>query len=534
MKEQLSNNENFNFIEELAKQDIDIFDPNSDFYTDLCFHFKSPIDGKDIPVKDRIKLFFPNITLCEEGCNIKGVNATSWKVLCECTLKDLMNSNPFGNNLLVQKSFGEVQDILTNTNIEVMKCYKDIYDFEMYKKNTGMIIVLILILFQLICIIIYYTKSKLKIKKYILSITDKFLSSLSLIRNNSNSTNNNISEFKHIPKSSPPKNNLSDDALSQKGNKKPIIRNVVNNKSKTVVKKNGIMAKNTRLINVYNKSPNKIASCLSKESPQLSKDNFIKIHEKVGFKKKEYEPIIPDFQKNVDINIEEFIKTDPDDMDYDEAIRLDKRTYCEYFWERIKSQIIILSTFLKYEFLKPIPIKIILLILNIDLYLIINGLFFNENYISDLLHKESETAGAFVMRIIDRIITITIAGVIINYIIEFFFVEENKIRKIFKREKENIIVLKYEIIQLIKNTHKKYNIFIIISSVIMLFSLYYIFCFNNVYPCIKSEWLKSSLIIICIMQILLPIVLCFLDTSIRFISFRFKSERLFKLSALII
>ena len=221
-------------------------------------------------------------------------------------------------------------------------------------------------------------------------------------------------------------------------------------------------------------------------------------------------------------------------MDYDDAIRLDKRTYCEYFWERIKSTIISLSTFLKYEYLKPIPIKIILLILNIDLYLIINGLFFNENYISDLLHKESETAGAFVMRIIDRIIIITIAGVIINYIIEFFFVEENKMRKIFKREKENIIVLKYEIIQLIKNTHKKYNIFIIISSVIMLFSLYYIFCFNNVYPCIKSEWLKSSLIIICIMQILLPIVLCFLDTSIRFISFRFKSVRLFKLSALIL
>ena len=184
--------------------------------------------------------------------------------------------------------------------------------------------------------------------------------------------------------------------------------------------------------------------------------------------------------------------------------------------------------------MKPIPIKIILLILNIDLYLIINGLFFNENYISDLLHKESETEGAFVMRIIDRIITITIAGVIINYIIEFFFVEESKIRKIFKREKDSVIVLKYDIIQLIKNTYKRYNIFIIISSVIMLFSLYYIFCFNNVYPCIKSEWLKSSLIIICIMQILLPIALCFLDTSIRFISFRFKSERLFRLSALLL
>ena len=48
--------------EELTKQDINIFDTNSDFYTDLCFHFKSPIDGKDIPLKERLKLFFPNIT----------------------------------------------------------------------------------------------------------------------------------------------------------------------------------------------------------------------------------------------------------------------------------------------------------------------------------------------------------------------------------------------------------------------------------------------------------------------------------------
>ena len=79
----------------MAKQGIDIFDPNSDFYTDLCFHFKSPIDGKDIPVKDRIRLFFPNITLCEEGCNIKGVNLTTLKVMCECTLNNLINNNCF-------------------------------------------------------------------------------------------------------------------------------------------------------------------------------------------------------------------------------------------------------------------------------------------------------------------------------------------------------------------------------------------------------------------------------------------------------
>ena len=225
------------------------------------------------------------------------------------------------------------------------------------------------------------------------------------------------------------------------------------------------------------------------------------------------------------------MKTDPDDMDYDDAIREDKRTYCQYFLDKIKKEQIILSTFLKQEILKPIPLKIVLLLLNIDLYLFINALFFNENYISDLLNFKKDTFGSFINRLYDRIVIITITGVIINYVVEFFFIEDKKIRGIFKREKENIIILKYEIVQIIKNTYIRYNIFNIISCLIMLFSLYYIFCFNNVYPCIKDEWLKSSFIIISIMQIL-PMFLGFIDTSIRFISFKFKSERLFKLSSI--
>ena len=162
----------------------------------------------------------------------------------------------------------------------------------------------------------------------------------------------------------------------------------------------------------------------------------------------------------------------------------------------------------------------------------INGLFFDENYISDLLHSGPDTVKFFIInRILDRIIIITITGIIINYIIEFFFVEERKIKRIFKMEKDNTVVLKYEIVQLIKNTYFRYSIFIILTIIIMLFSLYYIFCFNNVYPCIKIEWLKSSLLIIIIMQIL-PFFLCLFDTSIRFISFKCKSERLFRLSSI--
>ena len=48
----------------LSEQNVDIFNINSPLYTDICFHFKSP-NGKDIPVKERIHIFVPNITLCD-------------------------------------------------------------------------------------------------------------------------------------------------------------------------------------------------------------------------------------------------------------------------------------------------------------------------------------------------------------------------------------------------------------------------------------------------------------------------------------
>ena len=529
LKNQITDSESFESMEELTKQGINIFDPNNDFYTDLCFHFKSPIDGKDIPLKDRLKLFFPNITLCDEGCNIKGVNLTTWKAECQCTLSNLINNNIFGNNLFVQKSFGEAQDLLTKTNIEVMKCYKDIFNKEMYKKNTGFIIIIILIFFQIIFTLIYYFKYKIKIKKYVLIITDKYLTFLQnkmntyLIKNSSKQID--------IIKSSPPKQNSGFEVNSQNKNTNNYGRKLLINKPKTVINKKVDKNESRKIIDNHRKFSIQINSNINKEShKQLINSNNIMI-ENIKLNNKPYEPLIPYLSNNININIEEYIKTDPDNMDYDEAIRNDKRTFCQYFIGRFKAEQIILNTFFKYEVLKPLPIKIILLILNFDLYLIINGLFFNENYISDLLHSGSETVWSFINRIFDRIFIITITGVIINYIIEFFFVEESKIKKLLKVGIDNIVVLKYEIVQLIKNTYIRYKFFIIISSIVMIFSLYYIFCFNNIYPCIKIEWLKSSLIIIAIMQIL-PIILCFLDTSIRFISFKCKSERLFRLSSI--
>ena len=230
--------------------------------------------------------------------------------------------------------------------------------------------------------------------------------------------------------------------------------------------------------------------------------------------------------------IEEYILTDFDDMDYDEAVRKDKRNFIELFYEKMKSNQIILNTFYAVDHLRPRTIKIMIFILDIDLYLFVNGLFFNEEYVSEVFHsKKAENFFTFIPRSIDRFFYTTWVRAFIGYAIDFFFVEEKKIKGIFRREKENLIIMKYEISKIIKNIQKRNKWFIILSFIIICITLYYIFCFNNIYPHMRNEWIKSSIIIIIIMQIIY-LLACLLEAIMRKISFKCQSEKIFKISLL--
>ena len=107
-----------------------------------------------------------------------------------------------------------------------------------------------------------------------------------------------------------------------------------------------------------------------------------------------------------------------------------------------------------------------------------------------------------------------------------------KLRIILKREKDNILVLKYEMTQIIKDINRRFVFFVIICLIIAIFSWYHLYCFNNIYPHTQKEWLIFSALIIACIQIL-SLLASFAETILRFLSFKFKSEKLFKLSQLL-
>ena len=113
-------------------------------------------------------------------------------------------------------------DIINNLNVEVLMCYKDVFNFQYFKKNINGFIIIILFVLHTICIIYYYIKIKGKIIRYIFSLTENYISYLSKRKNMiNNKTNKNKIIKKHL-KNCPIKknNNINIEYNSNKNRKK--------------------------------------------------------------------------------------------------------------------------------------------------------------------------------------------------------------------------------------------------------------------------------------------------------------------------
>ena len=519
----------------LTNQGINVADINSDFYTDICFHYKSPIDGKDIPLKERIKLFYPNISFCREGCFFKGINTTLNKSICECKLNDLIENDLIKGNKFLESSIENIKTLVQKTNIEILKCYKDLFKREFYISNHGSFIIFGLCIIQLILTIIYYKKYIFAMRKYLFNITYNYLMLLAskgidinidklLLKHK----NNLLKYTKTLNKNNKEKYGGKSNFQIDKSNPRKSIQNrFIKSKRNTISFK-------------HNKSS--FDNLLTPKLKEEKKDNINQKKSSIIFKDKQLDSFLKINSKNknnldislmivdkFDIDMEEYIETDPNDMDYDSVIKRDKRKFCSFFSDKLNEDLFFLNIFCLCEPLNPKPIKLLLFIMNIDLNFFVNGLFFTEEHLDELYTLKNDSFLNIIDRFTDRIIYITLIEIIIDYISDFFFFKERTIKKILKREKENILFLKYEMAQIAKNIKNRYNLFIFICFLVSIFVWYYAFCFNNIYPSMKIEWLITSVIIIFFMQVF-EFLKLLLQTCVRFISIKCKSEKLFKLS----
>ena len=121
---------------DINDNDIDKYNPDSDYYNDICSKTTSD-SGTDISLTDRkIKFIDDNMTLCEEDCKLIHYNSTTKKAQCSCLVKiSLLNIKDikFDKDKL-RDNFIDINNI---ANIKLMKCFKKVFLIHNLIKNYG-------------------------------------------------------------------------------------------------------------------------------------------------------------------------------------------------------------------------------------------------------------------------------------------------------------------------------------------------------------------------------------------------------------
>ena len=496
----------------LTSQGINIFDVNDPFYTDICYDFDNPLK-KDIPLNDRIKYIYPNASLCDDGCQYKGINLEDMTSTCDCKFNDITNNNIIKDNAFMNEAVGEIVDIINSSNILVFKCFKFI--FKHFAKSYGGWISLILITTHIGMTLLYFLLDSVKVRKYIFSLTYNYIK----ILQNSGKKNGLL----------PPKRNLGN-TNNNTNNNKHIVNdiNYIPADSETKLKNNKLKLKPLKIVKSKISNKDIVIPYKDQKALKISNDIYPNTEENLKPSDKNLELKVDLYDKQF---FKEYMSTSIDDMEFDDAVVYDKRKYIEHLIENLKEDQIIPNTFIAEDKLKPRSIKVMVLLLNVMFYFIINGFFFSEEVISELYHidEEKENFFSFIPRSITRLIYTTLVSIIIDIIVNFFFVEEKKIKGIFRRGKDNTQSLRKNMAEFMKDLKTRYLGFIIFVPIILIISFFYLLCFNYVYPYSQIEWIKSSIAIIIIMQILSTLK-CILETSLRFLSYKFRSEKLYKIS----
>ena len=231
--------------------------------------------------------------------------------------------------------------------------------------------------------------------------------------------------------------------------------------------------KNNNLLNkenTINKNNSKIFSPLIPEKQENNKKDERKNSSKIIIFNKKNKPkdnIITYSYKDFELN----------SLSYKKALIYDKRTYFQYYCSLLKQKHLILFTFISKNDYNLFIIKLSLFIFSFSLYFTVNAVFFDDN----IIHIIYETHGklGYIYYMLNNIIYSTIISSFTTVILKLLAFSNKKISKL-KEIKIRKKALKKSI-NIVNGVNLKFQIYFIVSIIILIFFWYYISAFCAVY-----------------------------------------------------
>ena len=172
-------------------------------------------------------------------------------------------------------------------------------------------------------------------------------------------------------------------------------------------------------------------------------------------------------------------------FNYNQALLYDKRTFSEYYLSLLKTNHILIFTFITKDDYNSGIIKISLFFFSFSLHYTINSLFFDDS----LIHKIYEDKGSFdFIYQIPQICYSTIISKVIIIFVKFLCLSETTIISL---KNENYIENSSKIVNCLI---AKFIIFYILIFLFLIFFWYYLGCFCSVFVNTQVYLIKDTLI----------------------------------------
>ena len=234
--------------------------------------------------------------------------------------------------------------------------------------------------------------------------------------------------------------------------------------------------------------------------------------------------------KNKDDDIIQLSKTDADlqDMDYEEAIIYDKRTYLRMYWAFLVDTQIILGTFCTDNYLNLMVIKLSFFICTFQISFFLNAFFYSDEYISDAYHNDGVLD--FVSGLPKSIYSF-IATLITTNLLKMLSNSKSELMKVIREKCKYNNYVRIINVKLNK-LRKKLIVYFILVFLLESFFLYYVTAFCAVYRYSQKYWFYGCLESFA-MDSLVALLVCIVLAFFRYISIK-KHKKYFYILANII
>ena len=435
-------------------ENLDKLNTSSDYFNDICY--KSTSDsGTDISLKDRQKEFIEgNKTICQDECNFSKYNQTTQKANCTCQVKESSNSfvDMNINRTNLYQNFENSNNKNSFSNLGVASC-NILSSKENIESNIGFFLLLIIVVLFIIIFIIFCTRGRNMLEdKMDEVIYKKFKNE---IKNKKNKTKKSLINETIITSKKKKK------SKSKKSNENKIIKN-------SATSQNIIFNRTIRNDSKNNKDNNNLIK------------NFSKTFENKINKRKKSE-----VNKN---------KPDTDYeynwLSYEDAIKFDKRSNCDYYSSLIKSKQLFIFTFCSFNDYNSGIIKKFMFFLSFALHYTSNALFFTESTMHQIYEDEGKFN--FEYQIPKIIYSALISTFALRIMLQTLILTDKDVLEVKNQQKKDkAIDMKKKKLKCILI---KYTIFFFLNLALLGLFWFYLTCFNAIYQNTQVYLIENTFI----------------------------------------